>query len=85
MRTSRWRKSSYSAANGSCIEVANFENWQKSNYSGQSGSCVEVGQVVDLVGMRDSKLGNDSPVLTVSRVRWADFVAAVKGGGFQRS
>ncbi|PKW13059.1 DUF397 domain-containing protein [Saccharopolyspora spinosa] len=52
--------------------------WHKSSCSAANGSCVEVGQVV--VGMRDSKLGDDSPVLTASRARWADFVAAVKGG-----
>jgi uncharacterized protein DUF397 len=97
VRTSRWIKSSYSAANGSCVEVASFAiwrkssqsngtgncvevGWQKSSYSGQAGSCVEVGQVADLVGMRDSKLGDASPVLTVSPSRWADFVAAIKDG-----
>ncbi|MGI8308760.1 DUF397 domain-containing protein [Saccharopolyspora hattusasensis] len=76
-----WRKSSRSNGAQNCVEVG----WQKSSRSNGTGNCVEVGQVVDLVGMRDSKLGDASPVLTVSRVRWADFVAAVKGGGFQRS
>lgn len=34
-----WRKSSYSAANGGCVEVG----WRKSSFSGGNGECVEVG------------------------------------------
>ncbi|MBF6508061.1 DUF397 domain-containing protein [Nocardia farcinica] len=75
-----WQKSSFSAANGSCVEIA---AWRKSSRSnGQGGMCVEVGRGEEVVGMRDSKLGEASPVLAVSRARWADFVSAVKGGAF---
>ncbi|MEV0698849.1 DUF397 domain-containing protein [Saccharopolyspora sp. NPDC050389] len=74
-----WRKSSRSNGTGNCVEVG----WR--SYSAANGSCVEIGQGVDLVGLRDSKLGDASPVLAVSRARWADFVAAVKGRGFQGS
>lgn len=34
-----WRKSSYSAHNGGCVEVG----WAKSSYSANNGACVEVG------------------------------------------
>ncbi len=41
----RWRKSSYSGANGECVEVAHVPGWHKSSHSGGNGECVEVAQV----------------------------------------
>lgn len=34
-----WRTSSYTGANGSCVEVG----WRTSSYTGNNGACVEVG------------------------------------------
>ncbi|MEU8892884.1 DUF397 domain-containing protein [Streptomyces sp. NPDC048442] len=52
------------------------ENWFKSSYSGGEGSsCVEIADLSPTVGVRDSKLGNDSPVTTVSRTSWTTFIA----------
>lgn len=58
--------------------------WRKAKASGDNGGqCV---QLADLgsgtVGVRDSKLGDSSPVLTVSRTELADLVAGIKGGEF---
>jgi Domain of unknown function (DUF397) len=35
-----WRRSSYSMANGNCVEVA--AGWRKSSYSNGHSACVEV-------------------------------------------
>ncbi|WP_423202218.1 DUF397 domain-containing protein [Herbihabitans rhizosphaerae] len=63
-----WRKSSYSASNGDCVEVA----WRKSSYSGTNGNCVEVAWV-DGIALRDSK--NDSgPTIVFSGPEWRAFL-----------
>lgn len=64
-----WRKSSYSNANGDCVEL-----WRKSSYSNQNGACVEVASSLERV--RDSK-NPDGPVLTVDL---AAFLGAIKAG-----
>lgn len=69
--TYRWRKSSYSEAQNGCVEVG----WRKSSYSESANGCVEVGSSPALVGVRDSKLGDGSPVLTFSRRAFAAFLA----------
>jgi hypothetical protein len=39
-----WRRSSWSGANGNCVEVAPLgrATWRKSTHSGQNGNCVEI-------------------------------------------
>ncbi|MFE2750884.1 DUF397 domain-containing protein [Actinosynnema sp. NPDC059335] len=68
----QWRKSSYSESANGCVEVG----WRKSSYSQSANGCVEVGSSPGLVGVRDSKLGDGSPVLTFSRRAFAAFLAA---------
>ncbi|MFF4028528.1 DUF397 domain-containing protein [Streptomyces sviceus] len=55
-------------------------HWRKSSYSnGDGGNCVEVAAgVPDLVPVRDSKLGNDSPVLAFPADTWTHFLGLLK-------
>ncbi|MFI0922386.1 DUF397 domain-containing protein [Streptomyces sp. NPDC021012] len=69
-----WFKSSYSGSEGgNCLEVA--YDWRKSSYSGdEGGNCVEVAAHPAAVHVRDSKLGESSPVFSVSPAVWGSFV-----------
>lgn len=77
-----WRKSSRSLNDVSCVEVAP-PAWRKSSRSNATGSCVEVTDVPDAVWMRDSKLGDASPVLAFEPDAWAAFLAGIKDGELQ--
>jgi Domain of unknown function (DUF397) len=78
-----WRKSSYSGANGSCLEAAVLGEdvaWRKSSYSGQNGSCVEVArEVPGIVAVRDSK-DPSGPALAFSPAVWQAFTARIRSG-----
>ncbi|WP_116246653.1 DUF397 domain-containing protein [Nocardiopsis sp. FIRDI 009] len=51
-----FRKSSYSAQDQECVEVAQIPaNFRKSSYSGQGQNCVEVGSLPCGAAVRDSK------------------------------
>ena len=56
--------------------------WRKSSYSGSQGNCVQLADLGDSVGMRDSKLGDGSPVITLTRDQLAAFIAGAKAGEF---
>ncbi|CAM3543609.1 hypothetical protein STSO111631_22800 [Stackebrandtia soli] len=77
MIVSRWRKSSHSSSQGgACVE------WRKSSRSSsQGGACVEARTPTSgLFQVRDSKLGNDSPILGIDRGEFAGIVTAMKAG-----
>ena len=57
--------------------------WFKSSYSGNNNGCVEVARLDGQVYVRDSKLGERSPVLGFSSYEWACFVAGVRAGELQ--
>ncbi|GAA3359271.1 DUF397 domain-containing protein [Saccharopolyspora gregorii] len=60
-------------------------NWIKSARSGQANACVET--ALNLPGralLRDSKLGEASPVLAASTAGFAAFLGAVKSGRYDR-
>lgn len=70
-----WRKASC-CASGERIEAA---SWRKSARSGYNGNCVESGHGPGVVGVRDSKLGDASPVLEFPAEAWRAFTAKLKG------
>ena len=76
-----WRKSSLSFANGNCVEVAPGSTWGKSSRSIGNGNCVEASRCACAepgILVRDSKLGDASPVLSFSAASWAEFTAAIR-------
>jgi hypothetical protein len=85
MLTSEWRKSSRSGNNdqGQCVEARQVEGltqeWRKSSRSagGVNDQCVEARRAAPMVQVRDSKLGDGSPILSTSSADWLGFLAAV--------
>jgi hypothetical protein len=65
-----WRKSTFSAANGGCVEIG----WRRSSFSAPNNDCVEVALTVTAVAVRDSK-NVDGPVLDFAPSRWRAFLA----------
>jgi hypothetical protein len=74
--------SSYSGANGSCVEVAVVPTWRTSTYSGQNGNCVEVARnTPGVVAVRDSK-DRGGAVLAFGAEAWREFTGRVRSGRF---
>jgi hypothetical protein len=56
--------------------------WRKSSFT-DNGTCVEMADLGDdIIGVRDSKLGDDSPVLQFSRAEVAAWLEGSKAGEF---
>ncbi|MFI0966983.1 DUF397 domain-containing protein [Streptomyces sp. NPDC021080] len=58
-----------------------FTGWHKSSYSsGEGENCVIQGadKAAGLVGVADTKLASDSPVLAFGREAWLGFIADVR-------
>jgi hypothetical protein len=74
----RWVKATASASNG-CVEV----KFHKATASGANG-CVEVATdpACGQVQVRDSKLGDVSPVLTFTAHEWQCFLDGVRNDEF---
>ena len=72
-----WRKSSFSFANGNCVEAAG--NFRKSSAS-KSGNCAEVASLpAGTVLVRDTT-DRSGPVLSFPAATWERFTAKVKRG-----
>lgn len=65
-----WKTSSF-CANGACVEVG----WKASSFC-SSGGCVEASHRDGMVLVRDSKLGDGSPVLSFPPSSWLSDVLA---------
>ena len=58
------------------------ERWRKSSFSG-NGGCVEINELPDGgAEIRDSKLGDTSPVLRFNRCEWTAHLDAVRAGEY---
>lgn len=58
-------------------ELASESSWYKSSYSSGSGnSCVEIANLVDGVGIRDSKQ-KQGPALVVTSAAWSSFITLI--------
>lgn len=57
--------------------------WRTSSRSGQGNNCVEIATNLDSVALvRDSKLGDHSPVLTLPTTAFTTFIEATKNDQF---
>ncbi|MGH3940012.1 MAG: DUF397 domain-containing protein [Pseudonocardiaceae bacterium] len=54
--------------------------WFTSSYSAAQAQCVELAFLAGHRWIRDSKLGEASPVLAVTPAHWSAFTAAAKAG-----
>lgn len=73
-----WRKASRSNASGNCVEVA--AGWRKSSYSDANGNCVEVAAADRVIGVRDTKLHGQGPVLEFPVATWREFISKARSG-----
>lgn len=62
--------------------LAESASWRKASYSQGESACVEIAEAGGWIGVRDSKLGDASPILTFTPAEFAAFRNGVKTGEF---
>ncbi|GAA1994688.1 DUF397 domain-containing protein [Amycolatopsis minnesotensis] len=70
-----WRTSSYTNANGACVEVG--VDWRTSSYTSGNNECVEVGTSPFAILVRDTKQRNGGSLRIDSRP-WRAFLTEVR-------
>lgn len=56
-----------------------FHGWRKSRHSQPNGGCIEAGRASDgTVGVRDTKLYGDSPILKFSQDEWRALLSKIR-------
>lgn len=82
MRRVAWRKSSYTTANGHCVEIALIDaRWRTSSHSAPNGHCVEVVPLgSEDAAIRDSK-NPRGPVLALTHEGLRGLVHAARTVG----
>lgn len=73
-----WRKSSLSFSNGACVEAA---SWRTASRPCDGGACVEAAHGPGVVGVRDSFLGEASPVVEFPVAAWRGFTSRLRAKG----
>lgn len=72
-----WRKSSRSdGAGDNCVE-ARVAPWRKSSRSGSGDNCVEARNAIAGFQVRDSKLGENSPIFELETAEFTGLLRAV--------
>lgn len=63
-------------------EEFNGAAWQKARKSQPNEACVELARVNQVIGLRDTKLGDRSPILQFTPEELAAFLDGAKAGEF---
>ncbi|WP_067568494.1 DUF397 domain-containing protein [Nocardia acidivorans] len=67
------------------IDLSGAEWFKSSRSTSSGGECLEAAHLGGgSVGVRDSKLGEASPVLVFGPAEWDSFTGALRGGRFDR-
>ncbi|WP_030164705.1 DUF397 domain-containing protein [Spirillospora albida] len=59
--------------------TAQLTRWRKARFSEADGACVEIARFADgMIGVRDSKAGDRSPILNLTPNQWTEFLHVIR-------